>query len=291
MDYQKDDEAVFSHLIVETLTRSVGVHLGSRSGILFSGGVDSSFIAALSARQDPAIRLFTVGLEGSNDISWAASAAGMLGLGENLDLTIIEPYEVESVIPQIMTVLKTADPMTISLGVPLYMACIKARDDDVDLLMAGQGADELFGGYHRYLEMADDMGILHEAITADVSLLPQRDLERDHAVAHAAGIRLAAPFMDQCMVELGLGIPAGLKVRDMNGQMVGKYILRRAAEDVVPDKIAWRHKKAFQYGSGVWAAIEKLARRAGYNKHDKGYIRKYLYSMAEDYRIKLDVTS
>jgi asparagine synthase (glutamine-hydrolysing) len=128
---------------------------------------------------------------------------------------------------------------------------------------------------------------LHEAIVADVSQLPRRDILRDNTVAEAAGIKLAAPFLDPDVVELALSIPAVLKVREFDGELVGKYILRRAAESVVPAEIAWRDKKAMQYGSGVWAALGRLARQAGFKKQDKGYIRKYLYSVAKENRIKL----
>ncbi|MCK4929015.1 MAG: asparagine synthase, partial [Methanosarcinales archaeon] len=135
------------------------------------------------------------------------------------------------------------------------------------------------------------MSALHEAIAADVSRLPQRDILRDNTVAGTAGMKLAAPFLETEMIQLGLSIPAELKVREVEGEQVGKYILRKAAETIMPGEIAWRDKKAMQYGSGVWAAMGKIARQAGYRKQDKGYIRKYLYSVAEENRITLDVTS
>jgi asparagine synthase (glutamine-hydrolysing) len=175
--------------------------------------------------------------------------------------------------------------------VPLYIASTEAKSRNINMLLTGQGADELFGGYHRYKEIIKkSTAALHEAIVADVSRLPRRDILRDNTVADAAGIKLAAPFLDPDVVELALSIPAALKVREFDGELVGKYILRRAAESVVPAKIAWRDKKAMQYGSGVWAALGRLARQAGFKKQDKGYIRKYLYSVAGKNRIKLDVT-
>lgn len=191
-----------------------------------------------------------------------------------------------------MKALETADPMAISLGVPLYMACTESKSRNINLLLTGQGADELFGGYHRYKEIIKKgTYALHEAIVTDVSRMPGRDIRRDNTVAEAAGITLASPFLDPAMIKLGLSIPAAFKVIDVDGELVGKYILRRAAQDVVPGEIAWRDKKAMQYGSGVWAALGRLARQAGFKKQDKGYIRKYLYSVAAKNRIKLDVTS
>ncbi|MCD4841390.1 MAG: asparagine synthase C-terminal domain-containing protein [Methanosarcinales archaeon] len=282
------DETAACEMIITTLSKSVKKYLTPDCAVLFSGGVDSSLITALAARHVPGITLITVGFSGSNDVKWAPDAAQLLGMENNLILKIIDLDDVESTIPRVMEALETADPMAISLGVPLYIASTKAKSRNINLLMAGQGADELFGGYHRYKEIIKkSTDALHEAIVADVSRLPRRDILRDNTVAEAAGIKLAAPFLDPDVVELALSIPAALKVREFDGELVGKYILRRAAESVVPAKIAWRDKKAMQYGSGVWAALGRLARQAGFKKQDKGYIRKYLYSVAKENRIKL----
>lgn len=294
-DITKDDtkdETAACEMIITTLSKSVKKYLAPDCAVLFSGGVDSSLITALAARHVPDITLITVGFSGSNDVKWAPDAAQLLGLENNLILKIIDLDDVESTIPRVMEALETADPMAISLGVPLYIASTDAKSRNIDLLLAGQGADELFGGYHRYKEIIKkSTASLHEAIVADVSRLPRRDILRDNTVAEAAGIKLAAPFLDPDVVELALSIPAVLKVREFDGELVGKYILRRAAESVVPAEIAWRDKKAMQYGSGVWAGLGRLARQAGFKKQDKGYIRKYLYSVAGKNRIKLDVTS
>jgi len=286
------DEIAAQEMIITTLTNSVKKNLTPDCAVLFSGGVDSSLITALAIRHVPVITLITVGFTGSNDVKWAPDAAQLLGVGKSLILKMIDLYDVESTIPCVMEALETADPMAISLGVPLYIACTEAKSRNINLLLTGQGADELFGGYHRYKEIfKKSTASLHEAIAADVSQLPRRDILRDNTVAEAAGIKLAAPFLDPDVVELALSIPAALKVSEFGGELVGKYILRRAAENVVPAGIAWREKKAFQYGSGVWAALGRLARQAGFKKQDKGYIRKYLYSVAKENRIKLDVTS
>jgi len=290
-DITKDDtkdETAACEMIITTLSKSVKKYLAPDCAVLFSGGVDSSLITALAARHVPDITLITVGFSGSNDVKWASTAAQLFGMENNLILKIIDLDDVESTIPRVMEALETADPMAISLGVPLYIASTKAKTRNINLLLAGQGADELFGGYHRYKEIIKkSTASLHEAIVADVSRLPRRDILRDNTVAEAAGIKLAAPFLDPDVVELALSIPAVLKVREFDGELVGKYILRRAAESVVPAKIAWRDKKAMQYGSGVWAGLGRLARQAGFKKQDKGYIRKYLYSVAKENRIKL----
>jgi len=164
-DITKDDTAV-TEMIITTLSKSVKKNLTHDCAILFSGGVDSSLITALAARHVPDISLITVGFPGSNDVKWAPEAAKLLELEDNLVLKIIDIDDVESTIPRVMDALETSDPMAISLGVPLYIACTKARNRNTDLLLAGQGADELFGGYHRYKEIAKEgPSALHEAIS------------------------------------------------------------------------------------------------------------------------------
>ena len=286
------DETILSKTLIKILSLNTKKYLRPHCGILFSGGVDSSLVAFLSTKYLPDIELITVGFKDSNDVKWVDTAAGLLGLKNNLHIKIIDLDEMESIIPRIINVLKTADPMTISLGIPLYIACSEAKKNNIDLLLAGQGADELFGGYQRYREIAiSGMDALQDAITADVERLPERDIKRDNTIARAAGVELAAPYLESEVIEFGLSIPPDLKVRELNGELAGKYILRKAAETVIPGEIAWRNKKALQYGSGVWGALGKLARTAGFKKQDKGYIRKYLYSVAEENRIELDVTS
>ena len=285
-------ETILSNTLIKTLSLNTKKHLRPNCGILFSGGVDSSLVAVLSTRYLPDVKLITVGFEGSNDVEWAVTAAGLLGLKNNLHIKIIDLKEMESIIPRIIEILRTTDPMTISLGLPLYIACAEAKKNNIDLLLAGQGADELFGGYQRYREISlSGMDVLQDAITADVERLPERDIKRDNTIASVAGVELAAPYLDPEVIEFGLSIPPELKVREINGELVGKYILRKAAETLIPGEIAWRNKKALQYGSGVWGALGKLARTAGFRKQDKGYIRKYLYSVAEENKIELDVTS
>lgn len=286
------DESTALQLLINILNSRTEKYLRPNSGILFSGGVDSSLITALTMKHIPDIKLFTIGIEGSNDILWAKKAAGLIGLDKNLCCRIITLNDIDSIIPKIIGIVKTTDPMTVSLGIPLYILCTEAKAQNIDVLLTGQGADELFGGYHRYNEIAKDgIDALHTAIVADVSAMPGRDIKRDKAVSEAAGVELITPFFDTEVIRIGLSISAGLKVKEINTEIVSKYILRKAAVQILPEDIAWRDKKAFQYGSGVWASIEKLARLNGFRKQDKGYIRQYLNSMARENRIRLDETS
>ena len=286
------NESTASQILINTLNSRIMNYIKPNSGILFSGGVDSSLITALTMKHIPDIKLFTIGIEGSNDILWAKKAAGLMGHNENLHCRIITLNEIDSIIPKIIGIIKTTDPMTISLGIPLYIICTEAKAQNIDLLLTGQGADELFGGYHRYSEIArDGIDALHTAIVADVSAMSGRDIKRDRAISEAVGMELAGVFLDTEVIRIGLSISAELKVKEINTEIVRKYILRRAAVQILPGDIVWRDKKAFQYGSGVWASIGKLARLNGFRKQDKGYIRKYLNSVARENRIRLDETS
>jgi hypothetical protein len=127
----------------------------------------------------------------------------------------------------------------------------------------GQGADELFGGYRRYLETAT----LADDLARDIAGL-EAQATRDQSVAALFGVYLSMPYLDMRVVRAALAIPAGEKVRD--GKR--KVPLRRVAERHLPAEIAWHEKKAMQYGSGIWKVLQRLARKNGYKTSLQDYI-------------------
>jgi len=134
------------------------------------------------------------------------------------------------------------------------------------VILSGQGADELFAGYKRYESLkAEDLEI---ALRTDLDNIAQNNLERDDAVTMANSVELRVPYLDKKVIELALSISPELKIHNA----IRKYILRRAASNILPDELVWKEKKAAQYSSGIYSAMEKLAKKNGYGK----YLRKYL---------------
>jgi len=233
------------------------VQLRSDQGVTaLSGGVDSALVAVLAGRECVA-----VGLEDSHDLRQARHAADVLGL--TLTCVTITPKEIETALPLVIGAIPYKDPVSTSIALTQYCIARWAGQHGYQRIITGQGADELFGGYTRYLEtmtLADDLerDFLGLELQAD----------RDQAIAALHGTYLSMPYMDVRVVRAARAIPAEEKVQ--RGRR--KIPLRQVAERHIPSEFAWYEKKAMQYGSGIWKVLQKLARKNGYKTSIQDYI-------------------
>jgi len=233
------------------------VRLRSGEGVTaLSGGVDSSLVAALAGRECVA-----VGLAGSHDLAQARHAAELL----NLTCTEVEitPEEIADALPAVVAAIPKKYPINTSIAVTQYFITRWAGAHGYRRIITGQGADELFGGYARYLSSPT----LEEDLARDVLGL-EAQAERDQAVAALHGTYLSMPYLDIRVVRAARAIPAQEKVHD--GQR--KIPLREVAECHIPPELAEYGKKAMQYGSGVWGVLKKLAHKNGYKTSVQDYI-------------------
>jgi len=282
------DEDVAINLLRDALYRAVDKRIGGKIGIAFSGGVDSSLIAAL-AKERSEVALYSVGLENSHDVHQARRAAELLGLKDCLCLRIVIQSEIESYLPKVIKAIGSVDPMQISIGTPLFIAAEKAHDDGIKIMLSGQGADELFAGYHRHAKSFEKgADVLHQEIVKGMQNVGEVDLKRDTAVTAANSIELRTPYLNDDVVAIGLRIAPELKIRKTGEGYKNKYILRRLAEDVIPHEIAWKEKKAVQYGSGIHRALDKLSRAHGFR--GMGRVKRYLVSTARKCDIPVEET-
>ena len=233
------------------------VNLRSDQGVIaLSGGVDSTLIAQLARRECVA-----VGLADSHDLHQARHAADVLGL--SLTCVTITPKEVASALPVVIGAIPIRDPVNTSIALTQYFITRFAGEQGYLRILTGQGADELFGGYSRYLETPT----LAEDLERDFIGLEQQ-ADRDQSVAALHGTYLSMPYMDVRVVRAARAIPAQEKVQ--GGRR--KIPLRQVAERHIPPEFAWYEKKAMQYGSGVWKELQKLARKNGYKVSLQDYI-------------------
>jgi asparagine synthase (glutamine-hydrolysing) len=233
------------------------VQLRSDEGVTaLSGGVDSTLVAFLAGRE-----CVTVGVEDSHDLAQARKAADALGL--SCTYVTITEAEIEAALPLVIPVIPDKSPVNTGIAVTQYFIARWAGEHGYHRILAGQGADELFGGYSRYLETPT----LEADLVRDFAGL-EGQARRDQAVTAIHGTYLSMPYLDARVVRAASRIPASEKV--MGGRR--KIPLREVAERHIPRDLAWYGKKAMQYGSGVWPVIRKLARKNGYKTSVQDYI-------------------
>lgn len=233
------------------------VRLRSDEGVVaLSGGVDSALVAKLAQRE-----CIVVGIAGSHDLKHAQQVACELGLP--LTSVVIDPGSIEYALARVLQVIPRIDPVNASIATTLYFVAEWAGGYGYKRILAGQGADELFGGYARYLQT----NTLAEDLERDFQGL-RIQLARDQAVAALHDTYFSLPYMDVRVVRAAHAIPAEKKV--CNG--VRKQPLRSVAERYLPPEIAHYEKKAMQYGSGVMKEIQRLANRRGCKKSVQDYL-------------------
>lgn len=219
--------------------------------LAFSGGLDSTIIACL-ARDLTQLRAYTVGFPLSKDMENAREAAEMLGLrwrGLLLDDSILLKEAAE-----FLWFFPGTDPVSLSFELPLWALMRRCREVSV---LAGQGADELFGGYARYEGLHGRA--LSDALDRDFVTLMERTLPREAEMARLNGKRLRLPYCDLGFLSVALAIPPEERIGPRR-----KELLRRVAESLsLPKVLVDRPKKAAQYGSGVMPRLKEIARGRG----------------------------
>ena len=275
----KDSYEVYMELLRDDLYSAVEKRVNNISniGLIFSGGVDSTILAVLlkqiaeKRKNDNNsiplnIKLYSVGVENSQDIKFSMEIAEELDLP--LKTIIIDEDTVKESIKPVLTAIEDDNVMKLGVGMTIYLAAKAMNEDNIKVALSGQGADELFGGYNRYLKHFEENSLfdayfaLDEEIYHDIANMYHVNLERDDAVSMANGVELRVPFLDKDIIDLSLDIPGIYKIKD-NEDILRKHILRDVAKSIgVPDYIADRPKKAAQYGSGINKILKKKALRS-----------------------------
>jgi asparagine synthase (glutamine-hydrolysing) len=241
-------------------------------GILFSGGLDSSLIAYIANNLKVNIELFCASLDGFDDKQNAFRGAKRIGLPLNFyELTV---KDIEKCLPKILYAIEEPNPMNLSIAIPIYFATKLARKKSFKVVLSGQGSDEIFAGYSRYVKILENEGYqkLHQILCQDISNIANKNLQRDDGASMANGVEVRVPFLDLKLLNYSMSIPPKFKIKKVNSNYVRKYILRSLAKSLnLPDEIINQKKTAVQYGSGTWKTLKALAEKNG---HDN--VQKYL---------------
>ncbi|HTX43897.1 MAG TPA: asparagine synthetase B [Methanocella sp.] len=260
------DVSEASGALEEALARSVELRAHKDAAVAFSGGVDCSLIGAMSG-----LPLCTVGIRGSYDVQAARKAASLMGVGDRHTVYEFDEDDVEEALPAVIYAVESADPMRVSIALPLFILAREARREGYRVLLSGQGADELFGGYARH-ESAAMNNTLPGALQHDLEHIAEVNLERDDAAAMAHGMELRVPYLDLKVVSVAQRTDPSLKVYFDGKNYIRKYVLRKMSEKYLPHEVSYAPKKAIQYGTGVSKTIERLALKRNFKGID-GYLQ------------------
>ena len=240
-------------LLADVLRKVMDLYLPSECSLAFSGGLDSSIIAYLALSSGKKIDALAVGYEGCLDHSWASEAASLLGI--RVKEIIVDDDVIRDVIRTLEKYLPRKSPMDLAIASIFY---ISSKNSQKKVLVAGQGSDELFGGYRKYADAFERWGIgrAAELMRKDVEQLHLMNLERDELASSLGGSDLIAPYLVKELYELALSIDPELKLRKTGEGIARKWILRKAAERLgLPRELVERPKKAAQYSSGLMKRI------------------------------------
>ncbi len=228
----------------------------SEVGILFSGGIDSTIIAKIADDLGIKTTLYSVGHKDSIDLKFAKETAATMDLSLKVKLVNVE--DVRKYLPMVLNAIEEFNVMKIGVGMPGYVAAEMAHEDNLKVMLSGQGADELYGGYNRYLKFYQEKGeITQEDLKQDILNLYHVNLQRDDAVTMANSIELRVPYLDPDIINNAMNIPMKYKINKKDDTL-RKCILREVGADLgVPEEIVKRPKKAAQYGSGIHKMLVK----------------------------------
>ncbi len=243
--------------------------------VAFSGGIDSS-IVALSAPEAPC---YVAGFPNSHDRTAARSAATIL----DRSLTEIElTHEtIISSIEPIVTATGRSNPMDLAIAIPLYVTAKRVAEDGHTHLLLGQGADELFGGYAKVANAADDPRVeadtIREARYEMILSIPSQAI-RDVLAIRAGGVEPLTPFLSDTVIQAALTLP-GVLIATSERR---KIALRDALTERLSNDVRTRDKKAVQYGTYVARELDRLARQAGFKRRMDNHVQQYIDHLIDE---------
>lgn len=226
-------------------------------GILFSAGIDSTILAKITDVLGIKTILYSVGHENSADLKFAKKTA--LEMNIPLKIKTVDIKDIKNYLIPVLDAIEEFNIMKIGVGMPAYIAAEMAHEDGLKVMLSGQGADELFGGYNRYLKFYEEKGeFASEDLKEDILNLYHVNLQRDDAVTMANSVELRVPYLDLDIINTAINIPMKYKINGKEDKL-RKCILREVGAEIgVPVEIVNRPKKAAQYGSGIHKMLKKV---------------------------------
>ena len=228
-------------------------------GVLLSGGLDSSVISAIAEKYSemrieddsktkaywPRLHSFAVGLKGAPDLAKARLVADYIGtVHHEINYTIQEGLDA---IRDVIYFIETYDVTTVRASTPMYLLARVIKSMGIKMVLSGEGADEIFGGY-LYFHKAPDAKAFHEETVRKLSKLHLYDCLRANKSLSAWGVEGRVPFLDKEFLDVAMRTNPSAKM--CPGKTMEKRIVREAFADMIPSEVAWRQKEQFSDGVG-----------------------------------------
>jgi asparagine synthase (glutamine-hydrolysing) len=228
-------------------------------GVLLSGGLDSSVVSAVAKKFAPKriesgdkaeawwpqLHSFAVGLIGSPDLAAARKVAEHIGtVHHEINFTVEEGLDA---IRDVIYHIETYDVTTVRASTPMYLLARVIKSMGVKMVLSGEGADEIFGGY-LYFHRAPSPKALHEETVRKLSKLHLYDCLRANKSLAAWGVEGRVPFLDKEFMDVAMRLNP--KDKMISKERIEKWVLRKAFEDYLPASVAWRQKEQFSDGVG-----------------------------------------
>lgn len=238
-------------------------------GVLLSGGLDSSVISAIAAKLAPnrveadgkqpawwpRLHSFAVGLKGAPDLAAARKVADHIGtVHHEINYTVQEGIDA---LRDVIYHIETYDVTTVRASTPMYLLARVIKSMGIKMVLSGEGADEIFGGY-LYFHKAPSAQAFHEETVRKLGKLHLYDCLRANKSLSAWGVEGRVPFLDTEFLDVAMRLNPGDKMITAQ-HPIEKWVLRKAFEDMLPESIAWRQKEQFSDGVGYsWIDSLKL---------------------------------
>jgi diphthine-ammonia ligase len=274
-EHNEDPRQMTEELLSKAIVKRIP---NKKFGLLFSGGIDSTYLAKYLKDNNYDFTCYTAVLDTDNvvsaDLVSAQEVAANLGL--RLKIKKVSMAEIPKHLEKIVPLIEDSNVVKVGVALTFYAACEMAKEDGCKVVFSGLGSEEIFAGYERHKHSAN----INQECRSGLLKMYERDLYRDDVITMEHSLELRLPFLDKDLVEYAVKIPAKYKINSENS----KIILREIALSLgIPREFAWRKKVAAQYGSRFDYALGKLAKQARISKSA------YLFKFYQRPNLKLGV--
>ncbi|MEM4756369.1 MAG: diphthine--ammonia ligase, partial [Candidatus Woesearchaeota archaeon] len=259
-----DDEQTILTTTTKLLHHALAKRIpeGLSVGLLFSGGVDSCYLALKLKEWKVPFTCYTAAIvhptiKESEDLHWAKKAAQELGFPLKIVTCTLD--EVQALLPVVLATIEETNPIKAGVAFPFFLAAKQAKADGLRVMLSGLGSEEIFAGYQRHQQSSH----LGKECLYGLAKLYERDLYRDDTIMMHHTLELRLPYLDLALVQYVLSLSDRYKIQGQENKRILRMI---AAKEGLPYAFAYRKKKAAQYGSNADKAIALLAKRARVSK-------------------------